>query len=154
MKKFSQNGKTIVFYQKEGDEKFSFLIENEPELTEKLLNSVKTKRVKERDIHYAIKGIFEKLVDILNEDFDEYKKSINQIRNQNIMENPIVVLAERSQKRWGSNIETTVLGKTGPDHMPTVSVQIELPDGRIFKSSGVNQKEAKQKAALQALSEF
>ena len=61
MKKFSQNGKTIVFYQKEGDEKFSFLIENEPELTEQLLANVSTKRVKEKDIRYAVKGIFEKI---------------------------------------------------------------------------------------------
>jgi len=61
MKKFSQNGKTIVFYQKEGDEKFSFLIENEPELTEQLLANVSNKRVKEKDIRFAVKGIFEKI---------------------------------------------------------------------------------------------
>lgn len=151
MKRFSQNGKTIIFYQKENDEKFSFLIENEPELTEKLLANIKTKRVKEMDIHYAVKGIFEKIVDILNEDFDEYEKSIKQLENSKNMENPIVALAETCQKMFGANIETSVIGKTGPDHCPTITVEIELPNGKKFTASGTNQKEAKQKAAKKAL---
>jgi dsRNA-specific ribonuclease len=40
--------------------------------------------------------------------------------------NPIIELAELVQRQYGKNIETRVLGKTGADHMPTVSVEIEL----------------------------
>ena len=46
-KRFTEGGITIVFFQKENDSKYSFLVENEPELTEKLNQSVKTKRVDE-----------------------------------------------------------------------------------------------------------
>jgi len=141
MKKFSQNGKTIVFYQKEGDEKFSFLIENEPELTEQLLANVSNKRVKEKDIRFAVKGIFEKI-----------ENNLLTIKNLNEMNtNPIVELAEKIQKRFGANIETRVTGKTGADHCPVITVEIELPNGDIFTASGINQKEAKQKAAREAL---
>jgi hypothetical protein len=141
MKKFSQNGKTIVFYQKKGDEKFSFLIENEPELTEQLLANVSNKRVKEKDIRFAIKGIFEKI-----------ENNLLTIKNLNEMNtNPIVELAEKIQKRFGANIETRVTNKVGADHSPIISVEIELPNGDIFTASGINQKEAKQKAAREAL---
>lgn len=59
--KFTKNGITLVFYKKLGDEKFSFLVKEKEELTEKLIKSVKTKRVKEKNIKYAVKGIFEKI---------------------------------------------------------------------------------------------
>ena len=68
--------------------------------------------------------------------------------------NPIIELAELVQRQYGANIETRVTGKTGADHMPTISVEIKLPDGRVFKSSGTNKRIAKQKAAEKALSEF
>jgi dsRNA-specific ribonuclease len=141
MKKFSQNGKTIVFYQKEGDEKFSFLIEKEPELTEQLLANVSNKRVKEKDIRFAVKGIFDKI-----------ENNLLTIKNLNEMNtNPIVELAEKIQKRFGANIETRVINKVGADHCPVISVEIELPNGEIFTASGINQKEAKQKAAREAI---
>lgn len=54
MKEFNQNGITLVFYQKPEDEKFSFLVKDNEGLTEQLLNSVSTKRVKEKDIKYAV----------------------------------------------------------------------------------------------------
>ena len=65
--------------------------------------------------------------------------------------NPITALSEKIQKRYGQNIQTRVVGKEGQDHCPTISVEIELPDGTIFKASGLNQRETKQKAAQQAL---
>jgi hypothetical protein len=84
MKEFTQNGITLVFYQKPNDEKFSFLIKDNEELTEKLLASVKIKRVKEMDIKYAANGIFEK---IKHGDFAPVKKkqtnSIFTIEEQN-----------------------------------------------------------------------
>ena len=141
MKKFSQNGKTIVFYQKDGDEKFSFLIENEPALTEQLLANVSNKRVREKDIRFAVKGIFEKI-----------ENNLLTAKNLNEMNaNPIVELAERIQKRFGANIETRVINKVGADHCPIISVEIELPNGAVFTASGLNQREAKQKAAREAL---
>jgi dsRNA-specific ribonuclease len=144
MKKYSRNGKTIVFYQKENDEKFSFLIENEPELTNQLLANVSTKRVKEKDIRFAVKGIFEKI-----------ENNLLTIKKLNEMEkNPIIELAEFVQYKYGANIETRVTNKTGADHCPIITVEIELPNGLIIEASGKNKKEAKQKAAEIALKGF
>lgn len=141
MKEFTQNGITLVFYQKPEDVKFSFLIKDNEELTAQLLANVSTKRVKEKDIHYAVKGIFEKI-----------KNNLLTIKNLETMnKNPIVELAEKIQKRFGANIETRVTNKVGADHCPVISVEIELPNGEIFTASGINQKEAKQKAAKEAL---
>ena len=143
MKKFSQNGKTIVFYQKENDEKFSFLIENETELTERLLATVKTKRVSEDKIKYAVNDIFDLIENNL------LIKNLNEMNT-----NPIVELAELVQRQYGKNIETRVTGKTGADHCPIITVEIELPNGLIIEASGKNKKEAKQKAAEIALKGF
>jgi len=70
------------------------------------------------------------------------------------MENPIVTLAERVQKEFGENIKTRVIDKTGPDHCPTITVEIELPDGTVYRSSGSNQKDAKKIAARYALEHY
>jgi dsRNA-specific ribonuclease len=144
MKKYSQNGKTIIFYQKENDEKYSFLIENEPELTEQLLANCSVKRVKEKDIKYAVKGIFDKI-----------KNNLLTTKNLNEMEkNPIIELAEFVQYKYGANIETRVINKSGADHCPVITVEIEMPNGLIITASGKNKKEAKQKAAEIALKGF
>lgn len=145
MKRFSRNNLTLVFFQKEDDKKFSFYIENEEKLTEQLLATVKTKRVKEHKIKYAVNGIFDLIENNLLT-----TNNLEQMENSN----PIIELAELVQKQYGKNIETRVTGKTGADHMPTVSVEIELPDGRTFDASGTNKRIAKQRAAEKALSEF
>jgi len=145
MKEFSRNNLTIVFYQKENDQKFSFFIEDEEQLTELLLATVKTKRVSESKIKYAVNGIFDLIENNLLT-----TKNLEKMENSN----PIIELAELVQKEYGQNIETRVLGKTGADHMPVVSVEIELPDGRRFEASGTNKRIAKQKAAEQALFGF
>ena len=119
----------------------SHYIENDEELTDRLLATVKTKRVKEDKIKYAVNGIF----DLIENDL--LTKNVVKMKNSN----PIIELAELVQKQYGRNIETRVTGKTGADHMPTVSVKIELPDGRVFEASGTNKRIAKQKAAEQAL---
>jgi len=142
MKKFIRNNLTLVFFKKENDQKFSFYIENEPELTERLLATVKTKRVKEGGIKYAVNAIF----DLIENNLLTTKK-VSKMGNQN----PIVELAELVQRLYGANIETRVTGKTGADHMPTVNIEIELPDGRVFEASGTNKRNAKQKAAECAL---
>ena len=139
-KKFTRNGKTLVFYQKSEDDKFSFFIENEPKLTELLLSQVKTKRVKIKDIHYAVDGIFEKIEQGL-------------LRHENLeeMENPIVGLSELCQKKYRENIITEVLGSTGPSHCPVITVRITLPNQDYYEASGINQREAKKAAARKAL---
>jgi len=144
MKRFSRNNLTLVFFQKEDDQKFSFYIENNPELTEHLLATVKTKRVNEDKIKYAVNGIFDLIENNLL-----ITKKVKQMET-----NPIIELSELVQRQYGRNIETRVTGKTGADHMPTVSVEIELPDGRVFEAYGTNKRIAKQKAAEKALSEF
>ena len=144
MKRFSRNNLTLVFFQKEDDKKFSFYIENEPELTERLLSTVKTKRVREDKIKYAVNGIF----DLIENNLLTNKKIVKMEKN------PIIELSELVQRQYGANIKTRVTGKTGADHMPTVSVEIELPDGRTYKASGNNKRIAKQKAAEKALKLF
>jgi dsRNA-specific ribonuclease len=141
MKEFTQNGITLVFYQKPEDEKFSFLIKDNEEMTELLLSNVSQKRIKEKDIYFAKKGIFEKIENKL------------LIKNKT-MENPIIELAERCQRMYRESMVTRVTGKRGADHNPTISVVIELPNGKVYSASGINQKMAKQKAAEKALLEF
>lgn len=65
--------------------------------------------------------------------------------------NPIVELAEKVQSVYGESIITRVMDKQGPDHMPEITVEIELPTGEIFVATGMNKKLAKQEAAIQAL---
>ena len=148
MKQFTQNGVTLVFYKKENDEKYSFAIKGDDELTERLLESVLTKRVREKDLHFAQKGIFEKIEQNL------ITKTKTKTKTQNEMENPIVQLAELCQSKFRSSMLTRVAGKTGPDHNPTITVEIELPNGKVYTAYGINQKTAKQKAAERALAEF
>ena len=77
---------------------------------------------------------------------------IQTIKKLNEMEkNPIIKHEKKIQKRFGANIETRVINKTGADHCPVITVEIELPNGKIFTASGKNKKEAKQKAAREAL---
>ena len=150
IKRKLSNGMTIVFFQNENDEKYSFLIENESELTEKLLSSVKTKRVKEKDIYYAVTGIADKIKEIL----ESQEKTVTNQTNQTNMENPIVALSEMCQANFGENIETRVIGKSGEDHCPVITVEITLPNGKKFTASGSNQRIAKQAAANIALAEY
>jgi len=140
MKKFTKNGKTVVFYQKENDKKFSFLIENEPELTQKILASAKTKRVPEKNIFYAQEGIFDKLTNI----------NLLTQKSETMQENPVSLLNEKCQKKWGRNIETTVVSKTGSDHAPIITVEIATPRG-LFQAKGSNKKIAARNAANEAL---
>ena len=143
MKEFNQNGITLVFYQKPEDEKFSFLIKDNEELTTQLLLNVSNHRVKEKDIKYAVKGIFEKI-----------EQNLLITKNQTEMNNPIVELTEKVQRKFRESMVTRVIGKEGADHNPTITVEIELPNGKIYKASGINQKIAKQKAAEKALAEL
>jgi len=100
--------------------------------------------IKEKDIKHAVKGIFEKI--------EQNLLLTNQKSNQ--MTNPIVELAERVQRKFRESMVTRVIGKEGADHNPTITVEIELPNGKIYQASGINQKVAKQKASEKALAEL
>lgn len=50
---------TLEFYQDVDDPKFRFRIVGNDELTQEILSRVKTKRVKEKNIRYAVKGLRE-----------------------------------------------------------------------------------------------
>ena len=140
--KLRNSGYTVVFYKKEGDKKPSFFIENEPELTEKILNSVITKRVKQE----AMPFVLPVLDDII---------MTNNFKTLNVMNNnPIVELAENIQKLYGQNLEFTTPIKDGPDHCPIVTVSLLLPNGKKYTASGSNQKIARQECAKQALKEI
>jgi hypothetical protein len=138
IKEFTQNGITICFYQKPGDEKYSFLVKGNHQLTDMLLKSVSTKRVSFKGIHFAQKALFEKI-------------ESGQLAEINTESNPVVELSELVQKRYGESIQTRVTGTNGSSHNPIVSVEIELPNGDVFKASAANQRLAKQKAAQTAI---
>ena len=71
------------------------------------------------------------------------------------MENNIITeLSELMQRMYGKNIETRVINKEGADHCPVITVEIQLPNDRVYKASGKNKKEAKQKAAQKAFDHF
>ena len=70
------------------------------------------------------------------------------------MENPIVILSELCQLRYRESIITNVIAKEGPDHCPSITVQIELPDGHVYHGVGSNKKLAKQQAATFALEDL
>jgi Double-stranded RNA binding motif len=138
VKEFTQNGITICFYQKPGDEKYSFLVKGNHQLTDMLLKSVSTKRVPFKGIHFVEKALFEKI-------------ESEQLPEINTESNPIVELSELVQKRYGESIKTRVTGTAGSSHSPIVYVEIELPSGEVFKAAASNQRLAKQKAAQTAI---
>lgn len=68
--------------------------------------------------------------------------------------NPIIELVHLTQKMYHAPITTRVIGKSGADHAPVIDVEICLPDGRSFQASGKNKREAKQRAANEAIINF
>jgi dsRNA-specific ribonuclease len=68
----------------------------------------------------------------------------------NNAENPVRVLAELVQQRYGESL-TTEIRTEGVAHAPVVHCTFTLPNGTTYSASGKNQKIAKQMAAEQAL---
>ncbi|MFJ1424887.1 hypothetical protein ACILFS_01050 [Capnocytophaga canimorsus] len=80
---FTKNGKTILFYQNEGDAKYRFKIKNDENLTNWLLANTKTHRVREDKIKYAVKGIFDKIKEYnLEEPEFEYSPTLYSTGNK------------------------------------------------------------------------
>jgi dsRNA-specific ribonuclease len=68
--------------------------------------------------------------------------------------NPIVELSQYCQIHLKGNIETCVSIVGGTGHAPIIKADLILPNGDIFSAEGKNQKEAKQKAAIDALKKY
>lgn len=142
MKKFIVGKHIIVFYQEEGDKKFSFLIENEPELTKMLLNSVRTKRIKGDGMTYALLGLSRVIEEL---------EAGKIVEPQELPENPMIVLAEFYQKQYGKDILSKVIDVYGSADRQVIEVEIDCPDGGIFRAHASNQRIARRIAAEKAL---
>lgn len=110
------HGVGVEFYQQENG-KYTCRVKNDPTATQLLLDSCKTKAVSADRLHFFIKGIAEKI-----------ESGVLSVQKQAPIPaptgNPIIVLSELVQKRFGQSEE---------------------------RASGCNQKEAKQKAARRLL---
>ena len=138
-KQLRQSGYTLCFYHKENDPKLSFFIENEPELTDKMLSSIKTKRVKQKEVHYVVKAIDE----LISNNSLNQKSEVSMSK----FSNPIVALSEMVQAKTGTSLVKTVVEKRGSDHAPIVTAGFILPNGVKFTATASNQKEARKIAA-------
>lgn len=141
-KKFIISNYLLEFYQEEGDAKWRFRIIGEPTLTQQLLQSVKTKRVTEKGIKYAVPAIEQQIKKIISNQFNPQKQ---------VSMNPIIKLNELCQKKYGMSIETELVSKTGADHCPSIKVKVTMPTGDYACGIASNQKEARQKAAQKLL---
>lgn len=141
-KKFVISNYLLEFYQEEGDAKWRFRIIGEPTLTQQLLESVKTKRVTERGIKYAVPAIEQRIKEIISKKFNPQKQ---------VSMNPIIELNEKCQKKYGMSIETELVSKTGADHSPSIKVKVTMPTGDYAYGTASNQKEARKEAAKKLL---
>lgn len=143
MKKFSQDGNTLVFYKKEGETRFSFYFENDKKLTDLLLSNINQKKVYEYQIKDAAKSIFAKV------------KNNSLIEWPEAKDNPINILQQILFKKFGTGkmfAKVVDVGTLNGDH--NVIVEMELANGKIYKGSGINWRVAKQEAAKKALEEL
>ena len=145
-KEFTRNGYTLIFFQKENDEKYSFYIKGEELLTADLLSTIKGKRVKEKAINYAVDGIFEKISNL--------QKLKNSVEIMDSEKDPVIELGLFCQKMFKANITTTLISKQGSSHNPTIKMEVKLPNGRTFTAIGPNKRIAKRKAAQKAIDEL
>lgn len=138
-------GYIVEFYEHPTNPKYyGFRIKNNEEATDALLSLCKRKKVKKEDIFFAKKGLREKIE-------ANYPLVKRQEDFKPVIGNPIITLGEKVQELWGMSISTEVIGKSGPDHCPTITARVTLPDGSFEEAIGSNQKEAKRKAAMKAL---
>lgn len=143
MKKFTQDGNTLVFYKKEDEKYFSFYIENDEKLSSLLLSNVNQKKIPEYQIEPAARSIFAK---IRNGSLIEWPEA---------KDNPINILQQILFKKFGAGkmfAKVVDVGTLNGDH--NVIVEMELANGKIYKGSGINWRVAKQEAAKKALEEL
>ena len=146
---FSHGKLVIVFYKKEGDEKYSFFIRDNLELTQRILASVEKKKVKAGEFHFTVKAIL-KLIEK-----DELKPIpvVQDLTPKRTVINfdYMSLLNKKCQQMYGEGIRTTPAYTVGESHCPIVTVEVCLPDGKTVIGMGPNKKVAKQLAAKEAL---
>lgn len=144
--KFNINGHILEFYRENSEDKFRFRIAGEPQLTEQLLLNCKRKKVKAKDLRYAVIGLTEKIINL---------KNLPQMIKTNASESDhISRLNEICQKKYGKNLTCELVSKTGADHCPRIKVRVTTPDGRSVVATGYNQRVARQEAAKRLLDMF
>ena len=138
-------GYELLFYVNENGN-YTVRVLGDAEATEKLLAACKHKSVKPERLYFFIKGIKGKIsAGVLKS--KGFKAPFSWDKTQN----PVIILGELVQKKWGRNITTEVIGKSGYDHCPTIEVAITLPNGRVVRATGDNKQEAKRAAAREIL---
>lgn len=143
MQEFTQNGITLVFYNKPNDKKFSFLVKDNEELTNKILKNSRKKRILEYEIKFAVKDIFDKIESNSYLEVEEIKNYVDD-------------LEKMCQKTFRASILVRVsdIKGAGAGHNQSVTVEVELPNGKIYTASAMSGKIAKQKAAEIAIKEM
>lgn len=141
-------GYELLFYVNESGN-YTVRILGDAEATEKLLAACKHKSVKPERLYFFIKGIKGKIAaGVLD---GKAHKTQKNVFSWDKTQNPVIILGELVQKKWGRNITTEVVGKSGYDHCPTIEVAITLPNGRVVRATGDNKQEAKRTAAREIL---
>ena len=69
-------------------------------------------------------------------------------------ETPLQFLGRWIQIKQGKNISYTNVNQTGPDHAPTITVRLVLPNGKEYIAKGPKKQYAANEAAKQALDEL
>lgn len=138
---YTQNGITLVFYNKPNDRKFSFLVKDNEELTNKILKNSRKKRIEDYEIKFAVKDIFSKIEN-------------NSYLEAHEINNSVDDLEKICQRIFKASILVRVVGIKGLNHNQVVTVEIKLPNGKIYTADAISGKLAKQKAAEIAIKEI
>jgi dsRNA-specific ribonuclease len=139
LKEFKKDEIRIVFYKKnQNSQKYRWFIYDKPELTKILLKDLNQKKFLSDELSEVSEKIF-KIIQLF--------KKTNNI-------NPMIELSQYCQIHLKGNIETCVSIFGGTGHEPIIKADLILPNGDIFSAKGKNKKEAKQKAAIEALKAY
>lgn len=145
-KQFYRGNHILEFYRENQGEKFRFRLYGEEKLTEQLLAVCKHKEVKEKDLRFAVRGIFEKLRDL-----PKLQQEKKQIPIRKYEQDDASYLNEICQKLFGQNLDCRLVSQSGAPHLPTIKVRVTTPDGKTAEAHANSQKVARQRAAKRLL---
>ena len=149
----------IEFYYKDGDNKMSFRVKGNKELTNILLRASKTKRINPLDISYCITGIKKKITEERIFDLNpspeapRVNKEPSEASEEQLVPTPISdytsELNRQVQRRYGKSITTEVVDS----NTYSTTVLVVTPFG-TYRGEGKNKVIAKAIAAQKALEEL
>lgn len=131
IRRFKLGSHILEFYRTDDDVKYRFRIMKNEILTQKILSRVKTKRVKGKSIHYAVRGLRELISEF------ESDTTIPQIK-----EDAITILGEKCKKKFGEFPEYSLLGFSDNEE----NVLVMLPDESSAEGYGSTYEEAAEDA--------